>query len=134
MEKDRISIQVISTPFAQSFGADAAVDYCKRLNNYLYDHIKDYPDKFRAFAAFPTAIPETCTDELERCIKELSVVETLIGNRVNGEFVCESKYDAILIKAVELSIPIFIYPDEPPQTFRLRFACYPRDSHAKLNS
>lgn len=132
MEKDGISMQIISTPFAQSFSADVAVDYCKRINNYLYEQIKNYPDKFRGFAALPTAVPEACPDELERCVKELGFVGTLIGNRVNGDFLCESQYDAILAKAVELNVPIFIHPGEPPQA--VVDACYSKGLSEKVIS
>lgn len=115
MDEDGVTVQVISTPFAQGFGPDVAVDYCRRINDFLAEKISAYPDRMKGFAALPTAVPEACADELERCVKELGFVGTLIGNRVNGGFLSEPQFDPILAKAEELDVPIFIHPGEPPQ-------------------
>ncbi len=115
MDEDGVTVQVISTPFAQGFGADVAVDYCRKINDYLAEKIAAYPDRMKGFAALPTAVPEACADELERCVKELGFVGTLIGNRVNGGFLSEMQYDPILAKAEELNVPIFLHPGVPPK-------------------
>lgn len=115
MDEDGVSVQIISSPFAQGFGADVAVDYCQKINNYLAERIAEHPDRFKGLACLPTAVPEACADELERCIKELGFVGVLIGNRVNGGFLSEPQFDPILAKAEELDVPIFIHPGEPPQ-------------------
>ena len=115
MDADGIDIQFISTPQAQDFPPEVAVDYCRKINNYLADRIAEYPDRFKGYAALPTSVPEACADELERCVKELGFVGTLIGNRVNGGFLSEPQYDPILAKAEELGVPVFVHPGEVPQ-------------------
>ena len=120
MDEDGVTVQIVSTPFAQGFGPDVAVDYCTKINNFLAEKIAAYPDRLKGFAALPTAViptavPEACADELERCVKELGFVGTLIGNRVNGGFLCEPEFEPLLAKAEELDVPIFVHPGEPPQ-------------------
>ena len=122
MDKDGISMQIISTPLAQSFPANVAVDYCRKVNDYLYERIAEHPDRFMGFASVPTAVPEACADELERCIKELGFFGVLIGNRVNGGFLSEPQFDPLLAKAEELGVPVFIHPGEIPQA--IVDACY----------
>ena len=122
MDEDGIDVQVISTPLAQNFPSEVAVDYCWKINNYLAERIEEYPSRFKGYAALPTSVPEACADELERCVKELGFVGTLIGNRVNGGFLSEPQYDPILQKAEELGVPVFLHPGEIPQA--VADACY----------
>lgn len=115
MDRDGVSVQVLSTPFAQGFAADVTVDYCRKVNDFAAECIKAYPDRLKAFAALPTACPEACADELERCVKELGFVGTLIANRVNGGFLSQPEFEPLLAKAEELNVPIYLHPGEPPQ-------------------
>ena len=125
MDEDGVSVQIVSTPFAQNFAPEVAVDYCRRINDYLAEKIAKHPDRLKGFAALPTAVPEACAGELERCVKELGFVGTLIGNRVNGGFLSERRYDSILAKAEELNVPIFLHPGVPPEP--VVDACYRRE-------
>ena len=122
MDKDGIAMQIVSAPVAQGFPADVAVDYCRKVNNYLSDRIAEHPDRFMGYASLPTAVPEACADELERCIKELGFFGTMICNRVNGGFLSEPQFDPMLAKAEELGVPVFVHPDEIPQA--IVDACY----------
>ena len=115
MDEDGVAVQVISTPFAQGFTADVAVEYCQKINNFLAEKIAAHPDRFAGFAALPTAVPEAYPAELERCVKELGFCGTLIGNRVNGGFLSEPEFEPLLAKAEELDVPIYLHPGEPPQ-------------------
>lgn len=115
MDRDGVTMQVLSTPFAQNFAADVAVDYCHKINDFLAEKIAAHPDRFAGFAALPTAVPEACAAELERCVKELGFVGTLIANRVNGGFLNQPEFEALLAKASELAVPIYLHPGEPPQ-------------------
>lgn len=115
MDEDGVTVQVVSTPFAQNLSADVAVDYCVKINNFLAEKIAEYPDRLVGFAALPTAVPEACAAELERCVKELGFRGTLIGNRVNGGFLTAPEFEPLLAKAEELDVPIYLHPGEPPQ-------------------
>lgn len=115
MDRDGIAVQVISTPFAQGLEADVAVGCCRKINNFLAERISVHPDRFIGLAALPTAVPEACADELERCINEHGFRGALIGNRVNGGFLSEPEFEPLLSKAEELDVPIYLHPGEPPK-------------------
>ena len=132
MDEDGIDVQILSTPQAETFPADVAVDYCRKSNDYLAEKIREYPERFKGFAALPTTVPEACADELERCIKELGFVGALIANRVNGGFLSEPQYDSLLSKAEELGVPIFLHPGEAPQA--VVDACYTNGLSDKVSA
>lgn len=134
MDADGVAIQVISTPFAQGFPKEVAVDYCEKINNFLAEKIQAHPDRFAGFAAIPTAVPEACAAELERCVKELGFVGALIGNRVGDGtgFLCDPEYDALLAKAEELDVPIYLHPGAPPKV--ISDLCYSKGFSDKVIS
>ena len=115
MDGNGISMQVLSTTSGQALEADTAVEYCRTINDYLAGKIAEHPERFAGFAAIPTAVPEACADELERCVKELGFVGCLIGGRVEGGFLNDEAYDPFLAKAEELEVPIYLHPGVPPQ-------------------
>ena len=115
MDKDGVTMQVLSTPGAQSWPAETAVELCRKSNDYLADAVKRHPDRFAGFAAIPTAVPEACAAELERAVKELGMVGCLIGNRADGtKFLDKPCFEPFLAKCEELDVPIYLHPGEPP--------------------
>lgn len=116
MDRDGVTMQIISSPFGQSWPAEVAEANCKKANDYLYAAIQAHPDRFAGMATVPTAVPEACAAELERCVKELGFVGVLIGNRVSGNtFLDDPCYDEFLAKCEELNVPIYLHPGVPPQ-------------------
>lgn len=85
MDANGVTMQVLSLPFAQSFPAETAVAQCIEVNDYLAQALKRHPDRLAGFAAIPTAVPEACGAELERCVKKLGMVGCLISNRARSE-------------------------------------------------
>lgn len=117
MDADGVTMQVISTPFAQSLSAEVAVDYCRRINDWLAEQVARHPDRFAGFAVLPTAVPGACAAELERAVKDLGLVGALIGNRVGDGtgFLSDLQYEDLLAKAEELESPLYLHPGEPPK-------------------
>ena len=79
MDEDGIDVQIISTPLAQNFPPEVAVDLCQKINDYLAEKIMEHPDRFKGYAALPTAVPEACADELEFCVKRIGVDRILFS-------------------------------------------------------
>lgn len=127
MDRDGVDMQVISSPFGQSWGADIAVDMCRKANDHLAAAIKRHPDRFAGFATIPTAVPEACAAELEYCVKELGFVGSLIGNRVDAvKFLDDPSLEDFLAKSEELGVPIYIHPGVPPA--QVTELCYSGDA------
>lgn len=125
MDANGVSVQVLSLPFAQRFPAETAVAQCEEVNDYLAQALKRHPNRLVGFAAIPTAVPESCGAELERCVKDLGMVGCLIGNRVDGKFLDEPCFEAFLSKCEELEVPIYLHPGLPPK--EVTEQCYTGD-------
>ncbi len=116
MDEWGVERQILSTPFAQGFSAEIAVDKVTFINNYLAERVAEHPDRFSSFAMLPTSVPEACADELVRCVKELGSVGSLIANRVDGDkFLDDPRFDDLLSAHEELDVPLYLHPGQPPQ-------------------
>ena len=102
-----------------SFPAETAVAQCREVNDYLAQAIKRHPDRLAGFAAIPTSVPSACA------AKELGMVGSLIGNRVDGRFLDEPCFEDFLAKCEELDVPIYLHPGLPPAEVTAR--CYTGD-------
>ena len=93
----------------------------QKANDYLYNKIKEYPNRFKAFATLPMQSPKDAVIELERCINDLGMVGVLLnGNDIIYEnhsklinkmlFYDTPDYDIFWKKLVELDVPLYIHP------------------------
>ena len=68
MDEAAIDVQVLShgAPSTQKLPADSAAAIARRVNDRLHQVVTINPQRFAAFAALPTAVPEAAADEFER--------------------------------------------------------------------
>lgn len=114
MDAGHIDVQVLSSLTTQVLPADVVVDVVRGTNDVLAAAVRRHPDRFAGFAALPTAVPEAAATELERGVRELGFVGTLIMGRTQGEFLSAPRFEPILAKAAELQVPIYLHPGVPP--------------------
>jgi predicted TIM-barrel fold metal-dependent hydrolase len=114
MDEALIDIQVLShgAPSAQKLPADIAVPLTRRVNDRLHDAVKANPQRFAAFAALPTAVPDAAADELERCVK-LGFKGAMLHGLANGTFLDDKKFWPIYARAEALDVPIYMHPGLP---------------------
>ncbi|WP_410631626.1 amidohydrolase family protein [Amycolatopsis sp. cmx-4-83] len=115
MDRHGITMQVLSSLSTQQLPADVAADLVRTTNDTLADAVRRHPDRFAAFAALPTSVPEAAAAELERCVGELGFVGTMIMGRTEDEFLSAPRFDPILRAAAALRVPIYLHPGVPPQ-------------------
>ena len=116
MDQTGVTTQILSTPFAQGFPADVAVDRARALNDYVGGMVERHPGRIAGFASLPTAVPKACAAEYERTVKELGFVGALIANRVGGtKFLDAPEYDDLLSAIEESGLPLYLHPGEPPR-------------------
>lgn len=115
MDRHGITMQVLSCLTTQQLPSDGAAGIVTKANDRAAAAVRAHPDRFRAFAALPTVVPEAAAAELERCVRDLGFVGTMIMGRTEGEFLDEPRFDPILAKAVELHVPIYLHPAPPPR-------------------
>jgi predicted TIM-barrel fold metal-dependent hydrolase len=92
----------------------AAVQLAQEINNWLYEAIQVYPDRFGGFALLPMQSPGDAAKELERCVKELGFKGAMINGHTNGVYLDDESCAVLLQKAEELDVPLYIHPTAPP--------------------
>ncbi|KAF1974582.1 hypothetical protein BU23DRAFT_588996 [Bimuria novae-zelandiae CBS 107.79] len=68
------------------------------------------PGRFAAFATLPMAYLDEAAQELERCVKELGFLGTLIDSNCGGAFYDDERFWPVFEKAEALDVPIYIHP------------------------
>jgi predicted TIM-barrel fold metal-dependent hydrolase len=117
MNESGITMQVLSVENTDVnlLDSSSAPDFASKYNDLLFDKIKDYPDRFNAFAHLPMTAPAAAADELERTVKGYGFRGAMIRGLTNGEFLDAPKFAPIFERAEKLGVPIYIHPGLPPQ-------------------
>jgi predicted TIM-barrel fold metal-dependent hydrolase len=84
-------------------------------NDVMAEAISAHPDRFAAFAALPMPDPDAAAKELERTVRDLDFVGTLINSHVGGRFLDDEFFSPVLEAAEALDVPIYLHPNRPPQ-------------------
>ncbi|KAL2425346.1 Decarboxylase orsB [Exophiala dermatitidis] len=117
MDSGRVSVQVISH---RPNSIPIPPEVCRAANNELSEAIKSSPspNRFAAFAMLPTLYPEESAAELERCVKELNFVGSLIDNTVDGRFYDDRFFWPIFAAHERLDVPVYLHasPHMPSET------------------
>jgi len=127
MDANNIIIQVIS-PTASGIQnllltkTSDQVIKAKEVNDYMYNQISNYTNKFKAFATLPMRDPYQASIELERCISKLGMVGALVNgydilyldlepNPTNKVLFYDTpEYDVLWKKFEELDVPLYLHP------------------------
>ncbi len=124
MDANQISMQVLSCLSVQQLPAEVALDLTKKVNDTLAATVANHPDRFAAFTALPTAVPNDAADELARGVTELGFVGTMIFGRTEDEFLDAERFDPILARAADLKVPIYLHPAVSPRVVSdANYAC-----------
>ena len=112
MDSLGIDMQLISypSPIADCIPPEDAVRIAREANDILAAIVKAHPDRFRAMALLPMADPKAAAQELERCVKELGFVGTMLYGQYKGRFYDEPEFFPVFQKAAELDVPVYFHP------------------------
>ena len=127
MDESGIDIQVLSqaAPSTQRLNPTDAAEITRGVNNRLFESMKVNPDRFEAFAALPTIVPDAAADELDRCVSELGFKGAMIHGLTNGAFIDEQRFWPIFERAEKLNVPIYLHPAAPhPEVVKAYYADY----------
>lgn len=114
MDKAGIDMEIISyTNPTQWLEGNEAQTLAKSANDALYQNVRPYPDRFRAFATLPWNNPKAAADELRRTVNELGFVGTLISGRpqTGNIFLDDKMYYPVWEALTELDLPVYIHPN-----------------------
>jgi predicted TIM-barrel fold metal-dependent hydrolase len=114
MDQHGIDMQVVSySSPSQLAPAGQAVALTRAANDKLAASVDANPKRFAAFATLPWQDPEAAAVELERAVKQLGMVGTLLLGRPGKTFLDDARYEPVLAKLSELKVPIYLHPGFP---------------------
>jgi predicted TIM-barrel fold metal-dependent hydrolase len=116
MDAGGVSMQVLSAMNAQRLPAQGGPELARAANDRAAAAVAAHPDRFAAFAALATAAPEAAAAELERCVRELGFVGTMIFGRTEEEFLDAPRFEPVLAAAARLGVPIYLHPGLVPRS------------------
>ncbi|WP_414439748.1 amidohydrolase family protein [Burkholderia sp. 22PA0106] len=135
MDAHGIDMQIVSysSPL-QLVPDDQAVMLARAANDRLAAACDAHPTRLRGFAALPWQHPEAAAQELERCVKKLGFVGTLLVGRPGETFLDDPRYAPVLAKLDELAVPIYVHPGFPlPQVREPYYGGLEREVSARLS-
>jgi predicted TIM-barrel fold metal-dependent hydrolase len=116
MDEQAVDMQVLSiNPFWYRKDPDTARAICEMNNQKLGEVCAAHPDRFAAFASLTMQVPELAVQQLETAVKKYKLKGAAIGGTVAGEDFSNPKFRAVLAKAEELDVVLFIHPQSTPE-------------------
>lgn len=117
MDAAGIDVQVLSVvmPTREMLPAETAVPQAVRANTELHAMVTAHPDRFAALATLPVTVPDAAAAELERAVRDLGFVGTMISGTIGGRFLDDPFFRPVLETAARLDVPIYLHPAPPPQ-------------------
>jgi uncharacterized protein len=117
MDATGIEQQVLSVPIAipKDLPTDALQSAVSAANTELHTMVDGHPERFAAFAALPSALPDAAAAELERTVTQLGFVGAMTFGTIAGKFLDAPEFSPILETAARLDVPIYIHPGQPPR-------------------
>jgi predicted TIM-barrel fold metal-dependent hydrolase len=114
MDQYGIDMQIVSNSSpSQLAPASRAVELTRAANDRLAASVRANPKRFAAFATLPWQDPEAAATELERTVKQLGMVGTLLVGRPGRTFLDDARYEPVLAKLNQLKVPIYLHPGFP---------------------
>jgi uncharacterized protein len=135
MDQHGIDMQVVSySSSPQLVPASQAIKLTRAANDKLAASVLLNPKRFSAFATLPWQDPEAAAVELERTVKQLGMVGTLLMGRPGQTFLDDARYEPVLAKLNELKVPIYVHPGFPlPQVREPYYGGFDREVSARLS-
>jgi aminocarboxymuconate-semialdehyde decarboxylase len=115
LEELGVDKQVLSftTPGVHIESPKRAIELARMVNDSFAEIIKNYSDRFAAFATLPLNDPEASVVEMERVFVELGFKGVTLHSNVNGIELSDKRFLPLFEKANELGLVFDIHPSFP---------------------
>jgi len=127
-------LQPTQTMFFYWAESSAAAELTRMVNEYTASGVRQYPEHLLGLATVPLQDVEIAVQELTYAVQDLGLHGVVTGSNVNGRGFDEEPFQPFFEKIQELGVPIFIHPNNPAGTERVRhyylanFLSYPLES------
>jgi aminocarboxymuconate-semialdehyde decarboxylase len=114
------SVLSLATPFVNyAVPANLAREAAALYNDELAALRRRYPGRFEGWALLPMQDADAAASELKRAVRELGLVGGYLASNVNGRYLDQPQFRAVFDAAVELDVPLFVHPSNPPGRDRM---------------
>jgi len=123
MSEERVerSILSLATPFIDyHLDASLAVQAARQFNDALAAAISGRESQFKAWAFLPMQDPAAAAQELARCVRNHRFIGGHIASNVRGVYLHDAQFEPIYRAALDLGVPLFVHPADPPGKERTR--------------
>jgi len=112
----------------------AAAELTRMVNEYTAQEVRRHAAHFMGLATIPLQDVDLAVKELTYAIRELGLGGVVTGSNVNGQGFDQEQFLPFFEKVEALNVPIFIHPNNPAGSERVRdyylanFLAYPLES------
>ncbi|HET7849327.1 MAG TPA: amidohydrolase family protein [Pseudolabrys sp.] len=115
------AILSLATPFIDyHLDGKLAAEGARRFNDALAAAIDGKSETYGAWAFLPMQDPEAAAAELRRCVLDLGFAGGHIASNVRGIYLHDERFSSVCRAAIELDVPLFVHPADPPGKERTR--------------
>lgn len=108
-----IAVLSISGPGVQAEpDPAAAVKLARDANDRLAAEVGKQPARYRGFAHLPMQDVPAAIAELERCVRELGFVGSMVNGHTNGVYLDDPRYDPFWERMQDLDVPLYLHPTD----------------------
>lgn len=135
MDRNGIDIAILSltSPGAQSIlDPREAVAFARETNDEIAERLTSRdPERLRAFATVALQSPGEAADELERAVKDLGMLGSLINGYTNigsmhaAQYLDETPVWEFWDRVAQLDVPVYLHPREPLPALQRIYDGYP---------
>jgi 2,3-dihydroxybenzoate decarboxylase len=92
--------------------ASLAVKRAREANDLLAAEVQRRPDRYAGFAHLAMQDPSAAANELERCVRDLGFVGSMINGQTKGVYLDDPRRDPFWERMQALDVPLYLHPGE----------------------
>ena len=117
MDAAGIDLQVLSLPGSglDKLDPDTATALARGANDRAAATVREYPNRFAAFASLDLQDPEAAAIEMRRCVGEMGFKGAMVHGTTGGLFLDHPRFAPVFAAAQALGVPIYLHPAPPPE-------------------
>ncbi len=89
-----------------------AVKLAREANDLLAAQVQRRPDRYAGFAHLAMQDPAAAADELQRCVRELGFVGSMVNGHTNGVYLDDPRHDPFWERMQALDVPLYLHPTD----------------------
>ncbi len=109
----RLAVLSLSGPGVQvERDAGLAVRRAREANDFLAAEVQRRPDRYAGFAHLAMQDPAAAADELERCVRDLGFVGSMVNGHTEGVYLDDPRHDPFWERMQALDVPLYLHPGD----------------------